>query len=309
MKLYPYIAASLLLAVAANAATYVVANRLGSLYNIPSASFIATGSGANDMAIDSAGNYIVASSSSTLFKVTPGGTVTTISTNATGQYTSVAIDGSGNFIVADNFNHEVWRITPSGSTANVVATYPVCNAGSLEDVIVRVNGSGNYVIMHDNCGAGIAVYTMTPGGTVTPVTLSATLPVGLGGFTFDASGNYVVADAGNSTISSVTPAGTVSTLATNALLSGQLAGIVRDASSGNFAVANRGTNALLLVTPAGVVSTIYSSDPLGSPVAVVVFGGSGSPAPPGTPVPSALWLTMLGLVTLGAWMYRGHRVA
>jgi hypothetical protein len=160
--------------------------------------------------------------------------------------------------------------------------------------------------MHDNCSSGIAVYVMTPGGTVTPVTLSTALTSSLGGFTFSPTGNYVIDDYGNSTIYSVTPAGTVSVLSQgSSLLNGQIDHIVYDPGSGNYVVANKLANSLLYVTPAGAVSTIASGSPFNGSIAVVI--ASVSTPLPGTPAPATLILTMLGLAALTGWLVLRRR--
>lgn len=287
----------------AHASTFAVGNEYdGKVFIFPGATLVGTPGGIYDMALDSSGNYIVAPAGP-LLKMTPGGVVTTI---ASGGYISVAVDGLGNFIAADNSHHEVWRISPDGSSVNVVAAYPVCNVGNLEDVTVRINSAGNYVVMHDNCSSGIAVYVITPGGTVTSLPLSTALPSGLGGFTFSPSGNYVIDDYSSSTIYSVTPSGTVSVLSQgSSLLNGQIDNIVYDPGSGNYVVANKLANSLLFVTPAGAVSTIASGSPLNGSIAVVL--ASVSAPPPGTPAPATLILTMLGLAALTGWLVLRRR--
>jgi sugar lactone lactonase YvrE len=83
----------------------------------------------------------------------------------------------------------------------------------------------------------------------------------------DSSGNVYVADAGNSTIRKVTPAGVVTTLAGGAGQFGSTdgtgsaarfnapAGVAVD-SSGNVYVADSGNSTIRYVTTAGVVTTL-----------------------------------------------------
>ena len=74
------------------------------------------------------------------------------------------------------------------------------------------------------------------------------------GLAFDAAGNLYVANAGNNTVSKVTPAGVVSTFASGF---NDPVGLAFDAA-GNLYVANDGNDTVSKVTPAGVVSTFAS---------------------------------------------------
>ncbi|MDX8390445.1 MAG: hypothetical protein R8M38_08135, partial [Mariprofundaceae bacterium] len=72
------------------------------------------------------------------------------------------------------------------------------------------------------------------------------------GMTFDALGNLYIADEGDHTVRKITPADTVSTLASGLLNSG---GAVFD-TAGNLYVANAGKHRIIKITPAGGVSVI-----------------------------------------------------
>jgi hypothetical protein len=263
------------------AVSYVVLNRSTGLYSIPSGAAINSSVGsALDLAVDSGGNFIIATVGS-IAMVTPAGVLTTIATAPAGsQWVSVALDGSGNFIVGDNRQHTIWRISPTGSSVVAVAAYPVCAANTAEDVFARVDSLGRYIILHDNCPT-LSMYSMTSTGTVTTITVPGTLPTRVGGFTFDATGNYVMTDYNANAIDVITTGFTcypricfgpgVNILAQNSTtLAGQILGITRDPSSGNYIVANRGANTLLSVSSDGTsIGTISSGAPLSSPVSVV----------------------------------------
>src|SRR6202021_1228598 len=114
-------------------------------------------------------------------------------TNA--DWDSVAVDSFGYYIVADNSQHQIVRISPTGTVVKV-ANYPIANSGEAEDVVVRVDSQGNYIVIDDN-GAEVGpvqIYRLTPSGTVTHIPLTGTIPVSAGGLTFDAHGNYVIDD-------------------------------------------------------------------------------------------------------------------
>lgn len=122
------------------------------------------------------GNYMV-STGSTLLQVTPTGTVTTVasapSANGTAAFwVSLAPDGLGNVVLADNHQHAIWLVNPATSAITKVANYPVANAGVSDDVGVAVDPTGNYLVITDNSPAGVAMFSVAPTGAVTPVTLT-----------------------------------------------------------------------------------------------------------------------------------------
>ena len=153
-----------------------------------------------NLAIDPAGNLIVADTGNSLIrKVTPAGVVTTLAGSA-GVYghrdgpgataifntaAAVAVDKAGNVYVADAYNHGVRKITPAG----VVSTL----AGGSEG---HADGTG--------------------------ASASFSRPDGIG---IDPAGNLYVVDTGNNLIRRVTPAGVVTTLAGNTLRKGQADGL------------------------------------------------------------------------------------
>ncbi len=200
----------------------------------------------NGVAVDSAGNvYVADTQNEDIRKISRSGIVTTLagsagqsgSSNGTGSAAmfdwphSVAVDSAGNVYVADQFNQEIRKITPSG----VVATL----AGS----------AGQY---GSSDGTGSAASFYTPEGVAV-----------------DSAGNVYVADAGKDVIRKITPSGVVSTLAGSAGQQGFSDGTGSTArfstpvgvavdSAGNVYVADQ-WNAIRKITPAGVVSTLAGS--------------------------------------------------
>lgn len=217
------------------------------------------------IALDRNGDFILAHFGA-LDRYTPGSSgYSVIARPPSGSsFIDVAIDGSGNYIVADNEMHRIVRITPDGSSITPVASYPVGNPAG-EDAWVRIDGDGNYVLAEDN-GSQLHVFRITPSGTVTSVPLSG-VPSGqivLGGMTFGASGDYVVTVRGGQ-ILDITPTGQTRTLAESDALVGA-AGIARDPISGNFLVVNNSNNALLTVSADGSsIRTFYSPLPAYAP--------------------------------------------
>lgn len=197
------------------------------------------------VAVDTAGNtYVADSDNSTLRKISPTGTVSTLA-GAAGQPgaadgiataarfnfpASLVCDVVGNLFVADANNHAIRRITPAGD----VTTY-----------------AGKLGISGDADGPRLTARFHRPEGLA-----------------LDPSGNLYVADAGNHTIRRISPAGDVTTLAGS---SGQ-PGLV-DASGaaarfnmpfritvgpeGILYIAEAGNYDIRRLTPAGEVSTVY----------------------------------------------------
>jgi len=142
----------------------------------------------------------------------------------------IALDGQGNFYIADSFNNRIRKITPDGDVSTLAG-----------------NGQQGF---EDGIGTDAQFF----------------LPLGLA---TDNVGNIYVADTFNHRIRKITPEGVVSTLAgngqqgfedgigTNAKFS-QPNGLIID-SSGNVFVADRSNNRIRKITPEGIVSTIAGS--------------------------------------------------
>src|ERR1700730_9278862 len=119
------------MAVYAGPVIYNVLNRNGSIARIPAgggpATTISNSFGGVGLALDNSSNFIVATGYS-LMKVTPGGASSLIANAPAGsQFIDVAVDGSGNYIVADNQMHRILRVSSDGSMMTPVASYPVTN--------------------------------------------------------------------------------------------------------------------------------------------------------------------------------------
>ncbi len=195
------------------------------------------------LAADSAGNlYVGDGGNHAIRKITPAGEVTTLAggagngsvdgTGAAAKFNypwGVAVDGSGNVIVADSGNQTIRRVTPAG-------------------VVTTLAGLSGSVGSAD--GTGAAARFNSPQGVVT-----------------DSAGNVFVADTVNHTIRKMTPGGVVTTFAGTAGVPGFVDGTGAAArfifplglaidSAGNLFVGGVNDDVVRKITPAGVVTTI-----------------------------------------------------
>lgn len=181
------------------------------------------------------GNYMIR-------KITPGALVSMVAggTEGSGNGQGIAAqfkypvgvctDLQGNIYVADNKNHSIRKITPTG----LVTTFAGGTAGTAD-------------------GNGTAAQFDEPYGICS-----------------DAQGNIYVADNVNHRIRKITPAGVVSTIAgsTAGMQNGNAAtakfnqpdGICVDAQ-GNIYVSDYYNHCIRMITPAGVVSTLAGGIP------------------------------------------------
>lgn len=242
------------------------------------------GSGAADnfnaptgLAIDTAGNLYVADTNNfSIKKITPSGMVTTLAGGTSGKVDGVgvaaifsypealAVDPAGNVYVIDA--DSIRKISPDGLVTTLVSAsaglkYPtgiaVNSAGS-----VLVADAGNNVIWKVTASGAMSVVAGTVGvagavdGPVATASFSASRALAM-----DSSDNLYIADAGNSTIRRVSPAGTVTTLA-GAAPAGVTYGAYQTTDvAGNVYVSvstgnNASTYGIQRIAPAGVATTI-----------------------------------------------------
>ncbi len=221
-----------------------------------------------DVAVDGLGD-LFATNATNLVEIPANGTLTTIAGGgATLDFggdngpatsaqlnspTSVAMDSSGNWYVADTANNRIRKVTP----ADVISTIAGTGAAGL------TGDNGPAVKAQLNAPRGMAfdifgnllfadsgnheVRKITPAGLIQPVATQLNKPVSVA---TDAQGSIYIADSGNNQVIKVTSDGASSTLATQIVQPQALAVDV----SGNVMVAD--ASQIWTVTPAGVATTL-----------------------------------------------------
>ncbi len=197
-----------------------------------------------------------------------------------------AVDSAGNVYVADEYNDEIRKITPSGVVTTLAGS--AGQAGSSNGtgsaarfhwpMGVAVDSAGNvYVADYGNC----EIRKITPSGVVTTLAGSGSVGSSDGsgtaarfdapaGVAVDSAGNVYVADTFNSDIRKITSSGVVTTLAGSAGQTGSGDGTGTAArfnsdygvavdSAGNVYVGDTANNEIREITPSGVVTTLAGS--------------------------------------------------
>lgn len=245
------------------------------------------------VAVDTSGNVYVADYfMSTIRKITPAGSVTTLAGSAgsagfvNGQGTaakfkglqSIAVDSDGNLYVADAGNRAIRKITPTG----LVSTFYDGSAGVFgEPRGVSVDAAGNVYVAD---ASTYLIYKLTPAGAVSTFAGAASAPGtppaagSADGATatalfnspsavaIDSANNVYVADTSNNAIRKIS-SGNVTTLAGLAGRSGSADGqgsaarfeepyAVAPDAAGNIYVADSTDHSIRKIAPDGTVTTL-----------------------------------------------------
>jgi sugar lactone lactonase YvrE len=277
----------------------------------------ADGQGANasfndpkGIAVDGNGNvYVGDYVNQRIRKVTPSGLVSTLAGSGSRAFsdgqgesagfnfpTGVAVDGAGNVYVADEWNHSIRKITPSGLVSTIAGTgaqgYTDGQGTSAQfryPTGVAVDGAG-YVYVSDSSNG--VIRKITPSGLVSTLAGGFNYPRGIA---VDGAGYVYVADEANSRICKITPSGQVSVLAGSgniAYSDGQgtsasfyyPSGVAVD-RAGNVFVVDGGNQRIRKITASGLVSTL---------------AGNGDQAFADGPGPSASFHSPYGVAVDGA---------
>jgi sugar lactone lactonase YvrE len=214
------------------------------------------------VAVDAAGDVLVADLSNRIRKITPDGVITTVAGSGIAGFagdggpatdaqlnhpTGVAVDAAGGILIADQHNYRVRRVDPDGTITTVA-------------------------------GTGDEGYGLGDGGLASEAGL--TLPAALA---VDAKGGILVAEMGERRIRRIDPDGTISTIAgdsgtgydgddkpaTQASLT-KPTGLAVTAA-GDVLIADQGAQRLRRVDPAGVIHTIAGNG-------LMATSGDGGPA-------------------------------
>ena len=239
------------------------------------------------IALDGTGNLYVADYLNHRIRkvVLATGVVTTVAgsgaaafTNATGTAASfnypydVALDGSGNLYVADQYNNAVRKIVLASGAVTTLAggfspAYSVSGVAADASGNVYVADVGNSMIRKIVVSTGVV---STLAGYVPGFSDGQAVVArfnGPKGVAMNAAGVTFVADAGNHTIRQISSVGVVSTLAGTAGTAGTAdatgaaarfntpTGVALDAG-GNMYVADAGNHTIRKITTGGVVTTL-----------------------------------------------------
>ncbi len=247
----------------------------------------------NGVAIDASGNIIITDGDNNrIRKISPEGMVSTIAGSSTGfadgasataQFDfpfGVAIDASGNIIVADRSNHRIRSISPEGMVRTVAGSGDIGSDNGASATAkfnlpsgIAIDASGNIIVV-DN--GNNLIRSISSDGTVTTIagggsgfidgpsaTAGFNVPIGVA---IDASGDIIVTDGNSNRIRSISSDGTVTTIAGSGIPGSTdgasatagfnvPAGVAIDAS-GNIIVVGISSNRIRSISPEGIVSTI-----------------------------------------------------
>jgi len=251
------------------------------------------------IAVDASGTLYVADTYNSTVRKIRGGVVTTLagvvgsfgSTDGTGsaalfyEPAGITIDSSGDLYVADLYNEEIRKITPSGTVTTYAGQGPfggnvdgTGNEARFRNPLGLTVDAGGLVWVADTdnhsirlIGPDQAVTTLAGTGAqvgFSDGTGSAARFNNPSSLSFDSNGNLFVADSGNHIIRKITAGGSVTTLAgTGGDHFGSADGVggaasfffpdgVATDSSGNVYVTDSDNHTIRKITPSGVVTTL-----------------------------------------------------
>lgn len=264
------------------------------------------------LAFDAAGNLHVADQrNQTIRRISPAAQVSTVAgtaglggnqdgTGAAARFqlpAGLALEASGNLLIADAYNLLVRRMTPAGQVSTVASVPFGANDGRSAGQFV-VGGVAADPAGNGYATNGVGTRRIAPNGAVTIIEgvdhvdgMFGTRSFDPRGITADKAGNVYVADLANG-ISKAVPGGALVSLAGNGSL-GNADGSPATSSfnhpaalavdgAGNVYVADTGSNSIRKVAPDGHVSTVVGTavgaGPLGQPVALpkgIAIAGNG----------------------------------
>jgi sugar lactone lactonase YvrE len=219
-----------------------------------------------EIKFDSAGvGYFTAFGSASVRRITPDGTVSTITDRTTSgqRFTSVRVltlDRQGNIYIADTGNHRIRKIYPNGTCETVLDTMIENPYGIVvaDDGTLYVSSGAK---IYEIADGKMEVFAGTDYGNVDGIGTEAkfALPQGM---ELDTEGNIIVADCRNNSIRKIDRQRKVTTIATGFK---NPYGVVLD-KRGNIYVADYGFHDIKRITKDDQVQSIalhseFSSDP------------------------------------------------
>lgn len=267
--------------------------------------------------VDAIGNvYVSDSGNSKIRKITPSGVVTTLAgsgtygflngSGTTAQFKGlegIAVDVSGNVYVADSYNNQIRKISPTGVVSTFAGTVTAGYLDGASNIAkfnlpfdVAIDNSGNLYVADS---ANQKIRKISSSGDVSTLAGSTEgFANGIGtaakfdypyGVTVDAAGNVYVADLNNNKIRIISPVGEVNSLAGSAF--GFANGLgdtaqfnwpndVATNANGIIYVADRDNHRIRKITPYSVsVNINYTNSPFCkslSSAQTVVLTGTGT---------------------------------
>lgn len=249
---------------------------------------IASGAAGVSLAVDRAGNYVVAARSA-LLRVTRSGVVTTIATAPEGaEWITVAADLQGNLIVADALQPVLWRVSEDGHSVVRFVEYPEALPPGLSEIGLVIDESGDYLLLRIGDDSTPHFYRVTPAGSVSRIPLRGAVstttrrfrPVpgvvnAVAGGTLipDGAGIYLFLDKGCArNVFRLSTTGMVSRFANFSDESCHQGGLARNPETGEIVIMNLG--GMLQASADGATTSVLCRDPkIRLPKAVIAESG------------------------------------
>jgi hypothetical protein len=244
---------------------------------------IASGAAGVGLAVDAAGNYVIAAKSR-LLHVTPSGEVSVIAeAPANAEWIAVLVDADGSMVAADGKQPVLWRISANGKSITKAAVYDGLTYSAGREVTLTHEAAGDYwllvvgVVDHTR-GTEARFFHIMQVGAVAEISLKGErprIPVamvadGTGGFVFAVS--QVSVQELTPALYRVTPDGSLTKLAGLGQGFEFVRGLARNPFSGDLIVAHH--NLLSRVSAEGSSVTTLAKDGKLVMATAVIFEGA-----------------------------------
>ena len=199
--------------------------------------------------------YVVGGWLKNAFRITPGGTATTLTLNAAGTPIGVGIVGTTLYVGQDSGRIDTFDISQPSPTATFLTTVPgTLNGNGNADFALAPSGFGAYGGQLIACNGGVYAVNPTTGA-------KTNIFVGSGDWhsslDFGPNGTLYVTEYNSGNVLTVTAAGSTSVFAN--LPGANPDGLAVHPGTGNIYVADPSGGKIFMITPAGVVSTFATS--------------------------------------------------